>query len=153
MAHEQDVRHTESAAAAFIRLLGWCFDDCGAEAVMGAFDVSTRLSFPWGREARWGKRAGFSGAHDAVVLNVFLTLTKHISHVERKFFLCMRWHMLSCSKYLLCRVLHLKVREKFSCPPIPPLKGGVGAILRVAVCYSMDGSSDARPSKTPDRIE
>ena len=30
-----------------------------ATRVMGAFDVSTRLSFPWGREARWGKRAGF----------------------------------------------------------------------------------------------
>ena len=29
---------------------------------------------------------------------------------------------------------------------------GVGAILRVAVCYSMDGSSGARPPKTPDRI-
>ena len=117
----------------------------------GAFDVSTRRSFPWGREARWGKRAGFSGAHDAFVLNVFHSLTKHILHVERKFFLCMRWHLLSCSKYLPRRVLHLKEREKFSCPPIPPLMGGVGAILRVAVCYSMDGSSDARPSKTPDR--
>ena len=44
-----------------------CLPKLGLICAMGAFDVSTRLSFPWGREAHWGKRAGFSGAHDAVV--------------------------------------------------------------------------------------
>ena len=37
IAREQDVRHTESAATAFFRLLGWDFDDCGVKAV--SFDL------------------------------------------------------------------------------------------------------------------
>ncbi|CAE7371425.1 unnamed protein product, partial [Symbiodinium sp. CCMP2456] len=40
VARETDVRHTESAATALFRLLGWDYDDCGIKAVY--FDVIFR---------------------------------------------------------------------------------------------------------------
>ena len=103
----------------------------------GRFRRVDKTFFPLGPGSTLGEACGFSGAHDAFVFNVFPSFNKHIMRVERKFFLCMRWHLLSCSKFPPRRVLRLKEREKFSCPPIPPLRGRRGYLE--SGCMLLDG--------------
>ena len=51
----------------------------------GAFDVSTRRSFPWGREARWGKRADFLVLMMPLFLMCFLLLTNTLCALKENF--------------------------------------------------------------------
>ena len=115
----------------------------------GHFRRVDKTFFPLGSGSTRGEACRFSVAHDAVFRD-FPRATADTLYMLRKFFFCKRgiFNMLRIS---IVRVFASQGARKFFLPTHPSLKGGVGAILRVAVCYSMDGSSGARPSKTPDR--